>query len=225
MELKTSEETPIKNPPSLLSTLNFSTLTISNREILKILVNNCFPITYSEKFYKKLPVLYKDFARIVNLKGIPIGAIVCRIEEEGKDSEPTDNEDIHNEDQEKELKIKKKNKKNKKKKTTKEESVVIPKEQEKETKEKEKFLHLMIILVLEKYRRLGVAREIMQFVYKRVKEVDSNIKRIKLHVLVENIPAIEFYKKEGFSILETCQNHYTIDGVDKDALLMAKELI
>ena len=82
----------------------------------------------------------------------------------------------------------------------------------------------MIILVLEKYRRLGIAKQIMQFVYKRINELNSDVKRIKLHVLTENHAAIEFYKKEGFSILEEVKNHYTLNGVDKDAILMGKEL-
>ena len=182
--------------------VTFGTLTVGNREILKILVNNCFPITYSEKFYKKLPVLYKDFARLVLLKNIPIGGIVCRVEKE-KDSE----KEIENE------KIQKNKKKNKKKKN-----------KNKEEQKDEHFVHLMIILVLEKYRRLGIAKQIMQFVYKRINELNSDVKRIKLHVLTENHAAIEFYKKEGFSILEEVKNHYTLNGVDKDAILMGKEL-
>ena len=210
MEKKENLEIDNNSKPNVKVT--FGTLTVGNREILKILVNNCFPITYTDKFYKKLPVLYKDFARLVLLKNIPVGGIVCRVEaEENPDNMENESETGKIE------KVEKPKKKNKKKKNKK-------KEEEEEEEKKEYFVHLMIILVLKEYRRLGIAKQIMIFVYNRIKELKLDVKRIKLHVLKENIGAIEFYKKEGFTILEEIENHYTLDGVDKDAILMGKEL-
>lgn len=65
--------------------LKFIQLTIHNRKILELLVNNCFPITYTEEFYKSVPVLYKEFARLIYLKEIPVAGILCRIENEKDD--------------------------------------------------------------------------------------------------------------------------------------------
>lgn len=48
-------------------------------------MNNCFPITYTEDFYKSVPVIYKDFARLVYLKEVPIAGFLCRIEDEKND--------------------------------------------------------------------------------------------------------------------------------------------
>lgn len=83
----------------------------------------------------------------------------------------------------------------------------------------------MIILVLKNYRRLGIAKKIMQFVYERVKEIDENIQYIKLHVLKSNESAIKFYVNEGFDIVKEIPNHYDLpDGNDSTALLMSKKI-
>ena len=47
---------------------------------MKILVNNCFPLTYTDEFYSKVPILYKDFARLFILKEIAVGGVLCRLE-------------------------------------------------------------------------------------------------------------------------------------------------
>ena len=49
---------------------------------MEILVNKCFPITYTEDFYYKLPILHKDYAWLIFYKGICIAGLCCWEEEE-----------------------------------------------------------------------------------------------------------------------------------------------
>ena len=65
----------------------------------------------------------------------------------------------------------------------------------------------------------------MQFIYKRVKEVDKDIEYIKLHVLKTNKSAVNFYINEGFDIVKEIPDHYELeDGSDPTALLMCKKI-
>ena len=56
-------------------------ITQHNKKILNVLVDNCFPITYSEEFYESVPVLYKDFSNLYYHFDLPIGGVVARVEE------------------------------------------------------------------------------------------------------------------------------------------------
>lgn len=147
-------------------------LTFHNRNVLKVLVDKCFPIAYTDKFYEKVAILYKDFVQYVAIKDVIVGAVLCRIEED------------------------------------------------KETKES--FIHLMIILVLEKYRRLRIANKLMDFIYKQARENHKDIKTIRLHVQKANQGAVNFYKKHGFEVVNEIEKYY--DLKESAALEMRKNL-
>ena len=147
-------------------------LTFHNKNVLKVLVDRCFPITYTDKFYEKVAILYKEFVQYVAIKDVVVGAVLCRIEEDEKT--------------------------------------------------KESFIHLMIILVLERYRRLGIAHKLMDFIYKQAKENHKDIQTIRLHVQKTNQGAINFYKKHGFEIVNEIEKYYDLE--DSAALEMRKNL-
>jgi ribosomal protein S18 acetylase RimI-like enzyme len=46
--------------------------------------------------------------------------------------------------------------------------------------------------------------------------------RVELVVRADNAPAIGLYRRFGFEVEGTCQRYLAIDGVDHDALLMAR---
>lgn len=83
----------------------------------------------------------------------------------------------------------------------------------------------MMILVYKKFRKLGIGRFLFEDLEKRLKKnaEEEKIKFIGLHVLIDNEPAIEFYKKMGFTIKNTRKNYYPNLPVS-DAYLMVKDL-
>lgn len=88
---------------------------------------------------------------------------------------------------------------------------------------KEPFIHLLILLVLKKYRRLGLASKMLKFVYEQIEKLHPKIPYIDLHVQKINEAAVGFYKNEGFEVLEDITNYYT-DIENGDALHMRKYL-
>ncbi len=88
---------------------------------------------------------------------------------------------------------------------------------------KEPFLHLLILLVLKKYRRLKLASKMLQFVYEQIEKLHPKIPLIDLHVQKINEAAVGFYKNEGFEVVEEITNYYT-DIENGDALHMRKYL-
>lgn len=93
-------------------------------------------------------------------------------------------------------------------------------------KEDKKFVHLMIILVLEKYRRYHIASQIFEELENLIKNSEIPLDRIQLHVLKDNTPAIEFYMKKGFAIKEEIKDYYTLDNGDSGtALIMVKPIV
>lgn len=72
----------------------------------------------------------------------------------------------------------------------------------------------------EKYRRSGIAGKLLGELVKR--SVDSNLNRIMLEVRKSNLPAINLYKSEGFTILGTKKDFYK--SPVEDALTMIKIL-
>ena len=83
----------------------------------------------------------------------------------------------------------------------------------------------MMILIYKKFRKMGVGRFLFEDLEKRIREnrKSEKIKFIGLHVLVDNQPAIEFYKKMGFRVEKTRVNYYPNLPVS-DALVMIKDL-
>ena len=69
-----------------------------------------------------------------------------------------------------------------------------------------KFTHILSIGVYEKYQRLGIGTMLINFLESNVNNLTDNL---SLNVHVENIKAIKFYEKIGFSKKETLENYYS----------------
>ena len=68
-------------------------------------------------------------------------------------------------------------------------------------------LYIMTLGCLAPYRRHGIGTKMVEHVEKIVKK-DGKFTSVFLHVQINNDSAIEFYKKFGFSIVETKQQYY-----------------
>ena len=76
------------------------------------------------------------------------------------------------------------------------------------------------ICVKNEFKRQGIATKLLQKSIEILKE--NNVEFYTLEVRKNNIPAIEFYKKNGF-IKVTIKKGYYTDG--EDAIYMVKGLI
>lgn len=68
-------------------------------------------------------------------------------------------------------------------------------------------LYLMLLGVLVKYRRSGIASELLQWVIAKAHATPS-ISQVCLHVQTSNLEGLSFYEKFGFQILHTCPDYY-----------------
>lgn len=75
-------------------------------------------------------------------------------------------------------------------------------------------IEIEYIVVHEDYRNEGIGTKLIKVIE------DNGIKNISLEVSEENLTAINFYKKNGYSVVAKRKNYYK----DKDAYLMLKEL-
>eukprot|EP01121_Diplochlamys_sp_Union-15-3_P006890 TRINITY_DN1743_c0_g1_i1.p1 TRINITY_DN1743_c0_g1~~TRINITY_DN1743_c0_g1_i1.p1 ORF type:complete len:180 (-),score=25.92 TRINITY_DN1743_c0_g1_i1:45-584(-) len=80
---------------------------------------------------------------------------------------------------------------------------------------KELCMYIMTLGVLEPYRKLGIGNKLLKFVFDLVEKKNSlktaqnlSISEIFLHVQVSNDVAINFYKKNGFTVTGTKKNYY-----------------
>ncbi len=79
------------------------------------------------------------------------------------------------------------------------------------------------IAVLPQYCRQGIATELLQNMLGFV--VENCCKRCELEVNVQNIPAIELYKKNGFEVAGIRKNFYRRTRYEsRDAYTMVREL-
>lgn len=78
---------------------------------------------------------------------------------------------------------------------------------------------IMNIAVNKEFRRTGYGSKMLKYLIKRTKELGKP--ELLLEVNEKNIPAIELYKKFGFSIDGYRKNYY--NGED-DAILMNKQI-
>ena len=79
--------------------------------------------------------------------------------------------------------------------------------------------HIITIDVMESARRSGVGSLLLQAAEARLKAVGS--RAVGLETAVDNVPALAFYKRHGYSVVRTWPRYYS-NGVD--ALVMKKEL-
>jgi ribosomal-protein-alanine N-acetyltransferase len=81
------------------------------------------------------------------------------------------------------------------------------------------FGHVITIDVRLEARRFGVGRRLMAAAEEKLKT--GNCAAVYLETAVDNLPAIGFYKRLGYSVLKTIPRYY---NGELDALLMGKKL-
>ena len=79
--------------------------------------------------------------------------------------------------------------------------------------------HIITIDVASSARRSGVGSQLLQAAENRLR-ADGG-KAVGLETAVDNLPALAFYKRHGYSVIETVPRYYS-NGVD--ALRMRKDL-
>ena len=79
--------------------------------------------------------------------------------------------------------------------------------------------HVVSIAVLPQYRRKGIGQALMVQALKNMEKYKA--KECFLEVRVSNTPAINLYKKLGFTVVRTIHSYY-VDG--EDAYVMARKL-
>lgn len=83
----------------------------------------------------------------------------------------------------------------------------------------EKHLHILILLVLPRYRRLGLASKMLKWLTAEARKSGGGLKALRLHVQKSNEAAVAFYKRHGFVVVEELPGYYT-DIPSPDALYM-----
>ena len=84
-------------------------------------------------------------------------------------------------------------------------------------------VYLMTIAVLEPYRRLGIGTMLLNRMIENLEKL-GNVRKLKLHVWTTNEGAIEFYKKNGFTMDSIDENYYS-SLVPKSAWVIHKEIV
>ena len=74
--------------------------------------------------------------------------------------------------------------------------------------------------IVAAYRRRGIGSRMLATTLELAWA--HGIRRAELNVRVDHAPAIALYRRFGFVEEGTCRNYINIDGVDYDALLMAR---
>jgi len=78
------------------------------------------------------------------------------------------------------------------------------------------------LMVAATHRRRGIGRALLEEATSWAR--DAGIRKLELHVFPWNEPAIRLYERFGFEREGVRRGHYSRDGADVDALLMAYHL-
>ncbi|KAJ2746243.1 hypothetical protein GGI20_001523 [Coemansia sp. BCRC 34301] len=68
-------------------------------------------------------------------------------------------------------------------------------------------VYMMTLGVLAPYRRLGVGRQLLQHAIEYARK-DAMVKKMVLHVQIDNDDALRFYHKHGFSTIRMVERYY-----------------
>jgi [ribosomal protein S18]-alanine N-acetyltransferase len=79
--------------------------------------------------------------------------------------------------------------------------------------------HVITIDVSRQARRLGVGSHLLQAAEQRLASIGSRM--VNLETAVDNVSALAFYKRHGYSVVRTWPRYYS-NGVD--ALVLKKDL-
>jgi len=83
--------------------------------------------------------------------------------------------------------------------------------------------YISTIAIKPSEQRRGLGKVLIEVFTSKMKE-NRDVCQIELNVFIENNPAVNFYLKHGFLIEGVLANYYLIDGQDKDAYRMIKEI-
>mmetsp|Transcript_7239 Transcript_7239/g.13385 ORF Transcript_7239/g.13385 Transcript_7239/m.13385 type:complete len:157 (-) Transcript_7239:3157-3627(-) len=83
-----------------------------------------------------------------------------------------------------------------------------------------KYGHVMTCTVLPAYQRLKIGTQLLSHLDAALRQ-DAEIKGIHMHVWTSNIPAVEFYKRQGLEIVRTDEGYYK-DLDPPDSYVMRK---
>lgn len=84
--------------------------------------------------------------------------------------------------------------------------------------------HLMSIGIIKKLRGRGLGNSLLDYIEE---SVNKDTKTISLYVHVENVPALNLYKKKGFKVKERLKDYYKgslKNAKDYDAFYMHKKI-
>jgi ribosomal-protein-alanine N-acetyltransferase len=79
--------------------------------------------------------------------------------------------------------------------------------------------HILTIDVHPSFQRAATGSRLLEAAEQRL--IEEGCRSVLLEVAVDNLPAITFYKRRGYSVLETLRRYY-MDSID--ALVMGKQL-
>ncbi|CAI8021772.1 N-alpha-acetyltransferase 60 [Geodia barretti] len=83
-------------------------------------------------------------------------------------------------------------------------------------------MYVISLGITERYRRCGIGHYLMTSLLDHVTSTLSNCWAVYLHVVSSNTPAIEFYRRFGFSSLTCIPGYYTISQRPQDGLLFIR---
>ena len=78
-------------------------------------------------------------------------------------------------------------------------------------------IDILNIVVDQKYEKQGIGTKLINYI---IKKKDTIVSKIMLEVREDNLKAINFYKKNNFTIIAKRQNYYK----NKDALIMERNI-
>jgi ribosomal protein S18 acetylase RimI-like enzyme len=95
-----------------------------------------------------------------------------------------------------------------------------------EPKDDRRCLYIIILSVLDEYRRFGIASQLLEEAIRRAKEDHPDLYSVYLHTPIGNKAAIQFYEKNGFKQKETVSEYYkSMENSDeKDAVLLELDI-
>ncbi|KAJ2433689.1 hypothetical protein IWW41_001916 [Coemansia sp. RSA 2522] len=70
-------------------------------------------------------------------------------------------------------------------------------------------MYMMTLGVLAPYRRLGIARGLLESALAAAAQ-DPTIRRVVLHVQIDNDDALRFYHKHGFATVRMVERYYKL---------------
>ena len=87
---------------------------------------------------------------------------------------------------------------------------------------KEDYVEIDLLIVKKDYQGFHLGKSLLSFCLNNC--CNLNLKKFRLHVSDNNLPAINLYKKLGFTIKEFIVNYYNEEQKDKDAYCMILDM-